>query len=375
MKDSTLGKILFIMPEIAIGGAEVNVLNVVNSLENKFEEIEILYFRNSDSDFKNKFSEKIKFTGLDNKGAKFLYKTYRDYFSEIKAAYVVTSSFIHLLHLIVLKRLGKLASKIIYKVETNIKADLKASGTLIDRVLFYIFGNFCIKNSDLVITSSLKLKEILSNRYSGSQITHIYNPVVSEEDFLIESSVSHPFFNQDKNRQTLISIGRLTRSKGFEELIEVLSRINRLGSHEYNFYLIIIGDGQLHHALDKLIEKLNLQNIVDIIPFNNRFLEYIKASDIFISNSFYEGLNNNLIHALSQNIKIISTDCPFGPSEVLKNGELGRLVKVGDQKELIEAIIETAGEEPEFNLNRKLRAQDFLIKRNVSEFLNLIRQL
>lgn len=375
MKDSTLGKILFIMPEIAIGGAEVNVLNVVNSLENKFEEIEILYFRNFDNDFKNKFSEKIKFTGLDNKGAKFLYKTYRDYFSEIKAAYVVTSSFIHLFHLIVLKRLGKLASKIIYKVETNIKADLKASGTLIDKVLFYIFGNFCIKNSDLVITSSLKLKEILSNRYSGSQITHIYNPVVSEEDFLIESSVSHPFFNQDKNRQILISIGRLTRSKGFEELIEVLSRINSLGSHEYNFYLIIIGDGQLHHALDKLIEKLNLQNIVDIIPFNNRFLEYIKASDIFISNSFYEGLNNNLIHALSQNIKIISTDCPFGPSEVLKNGELGRLVKVGDQKELIEAIIETAGEEPEFNLNRKLRAQDFLIERNASEFLNLIMQL
>ena len=375
MKDSTLGKILFIMPEIAIGGAEVNVLNVVNSLENKFEEIEILYFRNSDSDFKNKFSEKIKFTGLDNKGAKFLYKTYRDYFSEIKAAYVVTSSFIHLFHLIVLKRLGKLASKIIYKVETNIKADLKASGTLIDKVLFYIFGNFCIKNSDLVITSSLKLKEILSNRYSGSQITHIYNPVVSDADFLIESSVSHPFFNQDKNRQVLISIGRLTRSKGFEELIEVLSKINNLGSHEYNFYLIIIGGGQLHHALDKLIEKLNLQNIVDIIPFNNRFLEYIKASDIFISNSFYEGLNNNLIHALSQNIKIISTDCPFGPSEVLKNGELGRLVKVGDQKELIEAIIETAGEEPEFNLNRKLRAQDFLIERNASEFLNLIRQL
>ena len=375
MKHSTLGKILFIMPEIAIGGAEVNVLNVANSLENKFEEIEILYFRNSDSDFKNKFSEKIKFTGLDNKGAKFLYKTYRDYFSEIKAAYVVTSSFIHLLHLIVLKRLGKLASKIIYKVETNIKADLKASGTLIDRVLFYIFGNFCIKNSDLVITSSLKLKEILSNRYSGSQITHIYNPVVSDEDFLIESSVSHPFFNQDKNRQILISIGRLTRSKGFEELIEVLSRINRLGSHEYNFNLIIIGDGQLHHALDKLIEKLNLQNIVDIIPFNNRFLEYIKASDIFVSNSFYEGLNNNLIHALSQNIKIISTDCPFGPSEVLKNGELGRLVKVGDQKELIEAIIETAGEEPKFNLNRKLRAQDFLIERNASKFLKLIMQL
>ena len=302
-------------------------------------------------------------------------KTYKDYFSEIKAAYVVTSSFIHLLHLIVLKRLGKLTSKIIYKVETNIKADLKASGTLIDKVLFYIFGNFCLKNSDLVITSSLKLKEILSNRFSGSQITHIYNPVVSDEDFLIESSVSHPFFNQDKNRQILISIGRLTRSKGFEELIEVLSKINNLGSHEYNFYLIIIGDGQLHHALDKLIEKLNLQNIVDIIPFNNRFLEYIKASDIFISNSFYEGLNNNLIHALSQNIKIISTDCPFGPSEVLKNGELGRLVKVGDQKELIEAIIETAGEEPEFNLNRKLRAQDFLIERNASKFLKLIMQL
>ena len=375
MKDSTLGKILFIMPEIAIGGAEVNVLNVVNSLENKFEEIQILYFRISDSDFKNKFSEKIKFTRLDNKGAKFLYKTYRDYFSEIKAAYVVTSSFIHLLHLIVLKRLGKLTSKIIYKVETNIKADLRASGTLIDKVLFYIFGNFCIKNSDLVITSSLKLKEILSNRFSGSQITHIYNPVVSDEDFLIESSVSHPFFNQDKNRQILISIGRLTRSKGFEELIEALSVLNYLDSHEYNFYLIIIGDGQLHHALDKLIEKLNLQNIVDIIPFNNRFLEYIKASDIFVSNSFYEGLNNNLIHALSQNIKIISTDCPFGPSEVLKNGELGRLVKVGDQKELIEAIIETAGEEPEFNLNRKLRAQDFLIERNASEFLNSIKQL
>ena len=50
--------------------------------------------------------------------------------------------------------------------------------------------------------------------------------------------------------------------------------------------------------------------------------------------SKFEGLPNVLIEAQSKNIPIISSDCPTGPKEILLQGKLGDLFKVGDYRKL-----------------------------------------
>ena len=54
--------------------------------------------------------------------------------------------------------------------------------------------------------------------------------------------------------------------------------------------------------------------------------KYYSKADLFVLSSLWEGLPTVLIEALSCNCKIVSTDCPHGPSEILEGGKHGLYV-------------------------------------------------
>jgi len=64
----------------------------------------------------------------------------------------------------------------------------------------------------------------------------------------------------------------------------------------------------------------------------------MKHASVFVLSSQWEGLPTVLVEALALGIPVVSTDCPSGPKEILNNGEYGRLVTVGDQRELAQSI-------------------------------------
>ena len=82
---------------------------------------------------------------------------------------------------------------------------------------------------------------------------------------------------------------------------------------------------------------------------------------LFVLTSKFEGLPNVLIEAQSKNIPIISSDCPTGPKEILLNGKLGDLFRVGNYKKLSELI-------KNFKLDKNR-----LIKKSKEAKKNLIR--
>ena len=65
----------------------------------------------------------------------------------------------------------------------------------------------------------------------------------------------------------------------------------------------------------------------------------MKACDLYVLSSLWEGLPNVLIQALACNCNIVSTDCDAGPREILEDGKWGRLIKVNDIDVLANAII------------------------------------
>ena len=70
---------------------------------------------------------------------------------------------------------------------------------------------------------------------------------------------------------------------------------------------------------------------------NNPFI-FMKNSQAFILSSKVEGFGLVLVEALYCGTKVISSDCPTGPSQILLNGEAGELFEVSNVAELLNKL-------------------------------------
>ena len=137
------------------------------------------------------------------------------------------------------------------------------------------------------------------------------------------------------HKNFILAMGRLTKQKGFDVLIKSFDKVkNRINKNLY-----IFGEGEDENKLKLLIKEKKLEKRVKILNFIQNPFIYLKSCDLFVLSSRWEGLPNILIQALACKSNILSTDCKFGPKEILKNGKLGYLCKVDSVKDMSEKII------------------------------------
>lgn len=135
----------------------------------------------------------------------------------------------------------------------------------------------------------------------------------------------------------IITVGRLDYQKGFDLLLEAWKDVY---THHQDWHLDIYGGGDdsEKEKLLQLCETYGMQQSVEFHePDKNIYAQYMK-SDMFVMSSRYEGFGLVLIEAMSCGIPCISFNCPYGPSDVIKDGEDGALVENGHIKELADKI-------------------------------------
>ena len=98
---------------------------------------------------------------------------------------------------------------------------------------------------------------------------------------------------------------------------------------------------------------------------------YMARAAVFALSSSYEGLPTVLIEALACGCPVVSTDCPSGPREILDEGKYGRLVPVGDDAALAQAICDTLDHVPP---REKLieRARFFSVDRATEQYCRVL---
>jgi glycosyltransferase involved in cell wall biosynthesis len=91
-------------------------------------------------------------------------------------------------------------------------------------------------------------------------------------------------------------------------------------------------------ALDAMIEARGLRERVMVAGFQKNPYPWMRAAELLVLSSDREGMPNVLVEALACGTRVVSTDCPSGPREVLR-GELARwLVPCGDAAALAERM-------------------------------------
>jgi glycosyltransferase involved in cell wall biosynthesis len=134
----------------------------------------------------------------------------------------------------------------------------------------------------------------------------------------------------------LLTAGRLEAQKNHGLLLRAFARVR----DEVEAQLLIAGTGRLQGELERLAVDLGIRSDVRFLGWVNNPFSLMKRATVFVLSSNFEGLGNVILEALACGCPVISTDCPFGPADILAKSEAGILVPVGDERALANALLD-----------------------------------
>lgn len=219
--------------------------------------------------------------------------------------------------------------------------------------LLPFFYHLLLPLADKVVCVSHGVAEDLS-RATGLKrdaINVIHNPVEVPDTaaFPLEAE---QFFRH--GYPVAVAVGRLVPQKGFDTLIRAVALANQTTS----LGLVIVGDGPLRDEPLELATREGIADRVHLAGFQPHPAAFARRANMLVLSSRYEGFGTVLVEALACGVPVVSTDCDFGPSEILQAGRLGRLVSVDDVVALAEAMLSTLSEKPDRDALRQ-RAENF----------------
>ena len=130
-------------------------------------------------------------------------------------------------------------------------------------------------------------------------------------------------------------IGRITGDKGVNELFAAYQRILNVMPDSR---LMLIGDMEKADSVDAVIydlakteERVLFCGRTDVVE------QYLSAMDVFVLPSYREGFGSVVVEAEAMGVPVIVTDIP-GPTDAMREGETGLVVKKADVDMLTEAM-------------------------------------
>lgn len=239
-----------------------------------------------------------------------------------------------------------------------------------------------LMSADIAVVPSEFMKKVaVKIGIAENKIKIIYNSV----DFLFDEKGKRELenINKDLRRKDLnfkengiylVSVSRLVKWKGQECLIEIMPEL--IKKYE-NIFLFIIGDGQEFKNLKSKILNLKLEENVFLmgkLEHKNVF-KYLKCADIFLLNTFYEGLSHTMLEAMQVGVPIIASNVCSNP-ELIKNGKNGFLTEYNNKKEIMNAvyaIVESPELKQKFSEESKKRLENFNFEDLVEKTIDILK--
>jgi glycosyltransferase involved in cell wall biosynthesis len=205
-------------------------------------------------------------------------------------------------------------------------------------------------------------------RLARGGIEVIFNPVV-DSGFEARTMEPPPELWPHSRDPVILYAGRLVSQKRPDLLLEAFAHLLQRQAA----FLAIAGTGPERSKLEAEVTNRGWQGRVKLLGFVPNVLPLMRAANVVVLTSDYEGMGNVIVEALACGTPVVSTDCPSGPAEVLEGGRWGRLVPTNDPVALGQALLDTLNDPapipPELLVRR---ASFFSARRAARSYLRIL---
>jgi glycosyltransferase involved in cell wall biosynthesis len=177
-------------------------------------------------------------------------------------------------------------------------------------------------------TSPRQLDAFLSDYPSKVEHVWVPNPVRSF-DMPVQVTAA-------RDRVRFVTVGRFAYQKGYDILLHAFAAFcrQRAGAE-----LALVGYGEEEPMIRALIDELGLAGRVTIEHYPDSPAVPLSRSDVYLSGARWEGWSLAICEALRFGLPVIAFDCEFGPSDIILDRRLGRLVAPADMAGFVEAMV------------------------------------
>ena len=217
----------------------------------------------------------------------------------------------------------------------------------------YIWKRVSKKIFRITCPSIELLKQLKDLRiFMEDRLSFLPDPILNIGQFIKMKNEKNIIENNFLGKNYFVSVGRLTKQKNFQYLVDEFKKFN---DEKSNYHLLIFGEGEDKEKLIKKITYHNLEKKVHLMGYTNNIYTYMKNADAFILSSLWEDPGFVLVESAICNLFIISSNCKNGPSEFLENGAGGILFESNKDNAIKKA------------LNDFLKIKDYKEKKIVSK--------
>lgn len=183
-------------------------------------------------------------------------------------------------------------------------------------------------NLDYLVLVSKDLTKFYKNEMRKSKCTCVYIPNVLD---------SIPKKLAPLKEKRLISVGRLSKEKGPEDLVKIF---NLLSKKHPDWHLDIIGDGEEREKIELYIKNHKLEEKITLHGFQNKDYidKYLHKSSLYIMTSLTESFGIVLLEAMSHGIPCVAFSSAEGAREIITSGKNGYLIKNRNYSAMIKKI-------------------------------------
>lgn len=363
-------KILFIMYNLAGGGAEKVLIDLLNNIDYTRYEVDLLLIR-KEGVYLNSINKNVKVKSIIpcNKNKNSLHLRLMSlmyaYFPKTLVSHIIGKKYdVEIAFLegetskIATYSKNKHSKKISW-IHTDLEKYITMSREEEEKIYDL---------TDTIVCVSNKCKDSFNNIYPQykDKIKVIYN-LIDMENIINKSKEK-----LKDNKKYILAIGRLVKEKRFDRLIKSYKLLLDEGFSEE---LIILGEGELRGELETLIKKLGLTEKVHLQGFKKNPYQYIKNCSVFVVPSEFEGFSLVVAEAMILGKAIVTTDC-VGPSELIDYGKHGILIPNNDNetslKEGIKEILRSEEDKQFYEQKSLERSKIFNKDKFMDEFYKLV---